>query len=112
MEFLGLSEVSATTITANDYCDLYGLRVADIADTLMDFPDLQDKLHQYAQMRKEAMDQIKGVVSDKDEDDYQEPHHDAIAVSDQLKNSSRASLQAVLLAAVVSKQITVQELDG
>ena len=112
MEFLGLSEVSATTITANDYCDLYGLRFADIADTLMDFPDLQDKLHQYAQMRKQAMDQIKGVVSDKDEDDYQEPHHDAIAVSDQLKNSSRASLQAVLLAAVVSKQITVQELDG
>ena len=38
MEFLGLQEVSGIAVKANTYCDLYALKLADIKETIADYP--------------------------------------------------------------------------
>lgn len=60
MEFLGLSEVSAIAVKAEKHCDLYGLRYGDIAETLTEYPDVQQGLHEYAVMKRNASDQLHG----------------------------------------------------
>eukprot|EP01043_Picozoa_sp_COSAG02_P041893 COSAG02_NODE_3515_length_6627_cov_4.151348_2_plen_59_part_00 len=45
-----------------------------------------------------------------DEDALAEPAHDALAVAERLKECGRGSLEAVLLAAIVSQKIGVEDL--
>lgn len=61
MEFLGLAEVSTVAVRADEHCDLYGLRYGDIADTLTEYPEVQEQLQQYAIMKKAASNQLQGL---------------------------------------------------
>lgn len=45
-----------------------------------------------------------------EEDNIAEPQHDVLAVAERLKGCGRASLEAVLLAAIVSQKIGVEDL--
>ena len=49
MEFLGLQEVSGIAVKANSYCDLYALKLADIKETIADYPGQPRPLPQSAQ---------------------------------------------------------------
>ena len=60
MEFLGLADVSTIAVRAEEHCALYGVRYADIADTLSEHPEVQHQLQEYATMKKAAMNRLQG----------------------------------------------------
>ena len=74
---------TSLAVQATEYCDLYGLRFLDISDVLLDFPELNHKLMQYAQLRRAAMLQLQGgsdsakVVNPDDQS-----HRDAIGAAE------------------------------
>jgi hypothetical protein len=61
MEFLGLAETSSVAIRAEEHCELFSLRYGDIAETLTEYPDVQEQLQEYAVMKKAAMNQLQGL---------------------------------------------------
>jgi hypothetical protein len=60
MEFLGLAELSSIAVRAEEHCDLYGLRYGDIAETLSEYPEVQQQLQEFAMMKRAAMNQLQG----------------------------------------------------
>eukprot|EP01047_Picozoa_sp_COSAG01_P020529 COSAG01_NODE_1170_length_11406_cov_17.917662_8_plen_698_part_00 len=90
MEFLQLVDVSSMAVQAEEYCDLYGLRLKDIQDVLKAFPVLNDKLQQYAQLRQKAMNQLQGGPDDASPDSVSlEPHDASVDAADFVKSCSR-----------------------
>lgn len=60
MEFLGLADVSTVAVRAEEHCALYGIRYADIADTLAEHPEVQNQLQEYATIKKAAINRLQG----------------------------------------------------
>merc|ERR1712166_756269 len=83
--FLGLVSYTSMAVQAQEYCDLYGLRFADIQDVLLDFPTLNEKLTQYAHLRRKAMQMLQGEKTETPKDEVDEPHHDSVEAADKLK---------------------------
>merc|ERR1712230_312223 len=108
MEFLQLVDVSSMAVQAEEYCDLYGLRLNDIQDVLKAFPVLNDKLQQYAQLRQKAMNQLQGGPDDASPDSVSlEPHDASVDAADFVKSCSRAQLEAAILVAVATKKLSL-----
>lgn len=130
MEFLGLSEgsLSQVTVTAVTDCDLYTLRFGDIGHVLMEFPEMQQRLTQYARLRLEATNKQGGVSKEKDTqakpkevvptlkvgsksgDHQQEATYDIASASQEMERCSKADLQGAVLRAVLTGRITVNDL--
>eukprot|EP01043_Picozoa_sp_COSAG02_P042392 COSAG02_NODE_3602_length_6498_cov_2.647914_3_plen_685_part_00 len=70
MEFLGLAETSAIAVRADEHCELFSLRYGDIAETLTEYPDVQEQLQEYAVMKKAAMTKLQGLPEGMSEPAY------------------------------------------
>jgi hypothetical protein len=126
MEFLGLTPGSLcqTTISAVTDCDLYTLRFADIGHVLVEFPEMQVQLTQYAAMRQKAIRDLHGEVDAESEPEPeasaavvgalqfqpQQKTYDLASASEEIRQCTRADLQAAVLRGVLSNQISLQEL--
>jgi CRP-like cAMP-binding protein len=130
MEFLGLSEgsLSQTTVTAITDCDLYTLRFGDIGHVLMEFPEMQHQLTQYAALRIQATNAQGGQTKVKDRTAAAEPVVDTIQIgtnhviqsqeftydvasaSEELDRCSKADLQAAVLRSVLTGRISMNDL--
>eukprot|EP01043_Picozoa_sp_COSAG02_P016779 COSAG02_NODE_745_length_17738_cov_18.178241_6_plen_709_part_00 len=125
MEFLGLTPGSLCqyTITAVTDCDLYTLRFADIGHVLVEFPEMQVQLTQYAEMRQKALQKLQGQSSggaEVEEPDnanqtsppslLQQKTYDLATASEEMRRCSRADLQAAILRGVLSQAISLHEL--
>ena len=125
MEFLGLTPGSLcqSTITAVTDCDLYTLRFADIRHVLIEFPEMQVQLTQYADMRQKALQKLQGAESERAEAEEvananqtalqsipQQKTYDLASASDELRHCTLAELQAAVLRGVLSKAISLHEL--
>lgn len=109
--FLGLVSYTSMAVQAQEYCDLYGLRFADIQDVLLDFPTLNEKLTQYAHLRRKAMQMLQGEKTETPKDEVDEPHHDSVEAADKLKQCPRAQLEAALLLAMVQGKLKMKDIS-
>ena len=127
MEFLGLTpgSVCQTTITAVTDCDLYTLKFGDIGHVLLEFPEMQIQLTQYAEMRQQALNKLRGAQNEDASADPQvkkprtskqvssrltQKTYDLASASEEIRRCSRAELQAAVLRGVLSEAISLKAL--